>query len=240
MGDLKRSELREEVEKNLGDRVETNDTPVQTRLNRHLHLAQIRIARAHPDGWRELNLSDEDTVTAAATYDDLPENLRQLYSLRRKEISSHSPKLTYIPSRQWDQLLGDPSTVSSSVDEVTHYTLWGGGDGFTVEWYPEPASDFDLIRRYSIWPADFAGDNDTSDLDHKDDVLIALATSTLFQSLGMREDAARWFFVYQDLFRQAKELDMTRPDSAIVPRGASDEQRLVRDPVSDPFVKRTV
>ncbi len=70
MGDLKRSELREEVIANLGDRREFIDDTGTARyktLTRAFDRAQMAIARAHPDSWRELRRTDRVVTTILNT-----------------------------------------------------------------------------------------------------------------------------------------------------------------------------
>lgn len=239
MGTLTRAELRAEVDANLGGRTlnlpSTDQAALETRINRQLHLAQIRIAREHD--FSSMLRSDTDTVPATATYTNLPTGLKEIYSLVRQEASlSQSVKLTWVPQRQWDQLIGSASSLPTG--ETTHYTLWGTAanpDG-VIEWFRVPSSSFTLQRRYSLWPADFADDSKTSQLEDVDDIIIAAATERLFQSLGEMQEAVVWNAIYRDLIDKAIKEDIHKPDKSLLPRGARDGAAMAYDPVRDPFV----
>lgn len=235
-GILNRAALREEVLKNLGDRPEIGSAPVITRANRHLDLAQLRIARAYPPGWRELNRVDEVSVTALPQY-LWSGSLRHIYSLRVKEDNNFSPKLIEVDQRTFDQLLGVPETQTSVADHPTHYTIWDIGSGWLLDWYPVPSDDFVLVRRYAVWPSIMSSDISFPDLRNKDDILIALATSTLFDSLGNKMAASKWFANYSGMLRDAVMAENVRPDLVIRPTGAKEESALQPNPWADPFVR---
>lgn len=237
MGDLNREELRNEVKGNLGR--STNDA-INERVNKQLHLAQIRIARAHP--WTEMYTQDTKSVLASAgsTYTDFPTGLKDIYSLRVATSSDTvSTRLIWVPQRQWDELIGESSLQPTG--DVTHYTRWGS----TIEWFRTPSENFTLYRRYTTWPVDFtsnpAGGQDVnvSELDNKDDIIISLATSTLFHSLGAVEDAASWFGLAGSALGLAIQEEMQKPDISRVPRRGSGDADVSRvgNYWSDPFVR---
>lgn len=232
MGTLTRSELREEVNANLGDRLanlQVNEvTSVTNRLNRALNMAQVRIARAH--NFRELYVVDQDAAApATVTYTGLPSTLKDIYSLGRITGATELVKIVYVPQRQWDQLLGGQPLRTG---DVFHYTRWGTS---LLEWYKVPTATFTLLRRYSKWPANFANDNAVSDLARKDDILIAFTTSWLFRSLGQLEESVGWHAEGQALLQAAVVEDQAQPDADMIPRGASAESRGSFDRVTDPF-----
>lgn len=234
MGELDRDALSDEVKVNLGR--PTDDTTIDTRINRQLQLAQIRIARAHP--WTDLYTSDNEAITATGVpgdsiYTNFPTNLKDIYSLRVKSTNeTEARKITWVPQRQWDQLVGESSLISAG--EVTHYTRWGT----TIEWFRIPSTNFTLYRRYTKWPTDFASGSAVSELDNKDDIIIAFTTSVLFQSIGHGEDAARWFVIANSLLTQAINEEMQKPDISRMFRGASEERGQSNiDPWRDPFVR---
>lgn len=236
MGTLSRALMRAEVLKNLGDIPDTGDTT--TRIDRLLHLAQLKIARMR--NWVELQRSDTKSVTVTGTpaTDQIHEftgiTLREVHSLVRIVGSNQPYKLVRIPQYQWDRLvLGHDNPLT--LGDATHYMVWNG----QVILYPVPNVNFNLNRRYTIWPADFADDNAVSDLDQKDDIIIARTTHDGFQSSGQREDALQWFAIYNDTLQAAIREDSERPDEVIVNRGLAEaEDGLVSTPWADPFIKR--
>lgn len=236
MGTLTRLELRTEVLKNLGDR--PDDTEHQTRANRLLELAQVRIAREHD--WEELRRLDTKSIIVTGTpatdkFISLTDvTLRKLHSLIRYVGSEQPIKLVELPSRQWAQLELSASASEEIQRDPTHYVHWAKG---TVELYPIPNRNWTVQRRYTIWPTPFVDDNAVSDLDFKDDMLIALTTHNWFHSLGMAEDAALWFGISSDMLRNAIKDDERQPDKSFIPRSVKEGDLRSRDPVADPFVK---
>ena len=238
MGTLNRGELRAEVNANLGNRTDSTPANITTRVNRLLDLAQTQIAREYD--WKELQEFDQAIITPTGTktvdkyYNYSISNLREFHALIRKATASEeSHKLTQVPQRQWDRLVARTDLLSTGEDAY-FYCLWKS----RIEWFPVPTRQFTLDRRYTIWPAAFADDNETSDLDNKDDIIITCATHLAFQSLGMRDDAASFFGQYQNLIQRARVQDQKQPDLDQIPRGTTAGEVQNPLPWGDPFVKR--
>lgn len=237
MGTLTREELRAEIRKNTGNRPDSTD--IQTRLNRLIELAQTRIARAHD--WDELQLLDTKSITvvgvpATDKVLDLSDvTVRYVHSLVRYVASETPFKLIQMPQRQWAALhlsVGpDPD-----LEDATHYVLWTPS---TAELWPVPNRNWTVERRLTTWPATFADDNAKSQLNNKDDLIIALVTHSFFQSLGQREDAQQWFIIYRDMLRDSIVEDQRAPDRSFVPRGIREGVIENTKPWADPFVKDT-
>jgi hypothetical protein len=175
---------------------------------------------------------DQDAaVPATVTYTGLPTNLKDIYSLGRLVTATEIVKIVYVPQRQWDQLLGGQPTQTG---DVFHYTRWGTS---LLEWYKVPTAIFTLLRRYSKWPAEFANDSAKSNLERKDDVLIAFATSWMFRSLGQLEESVGWHAEGQALLAAAIVEDQSQPDADMIPRGASAGGQWNSDRVTDPFAE---
>ena len=236
MGTLTRDELINEVSKNLGGRVDN------TRIVRHLNMAQDRIARQRV--WPELNIVDEIThtytgVAATDKFHDLTQGgtirIKVLRALVRI-ISGESPvPLVYVPDGQWSSLVGKPDALANAGDP-THYNRWKPG---YVEFWPVPSRKFALLRRYRKEPDNFstAGSNVVSNLVDKDDIIIAYSTSSLFNSLGMRDDGGRYFNIGDALLRDAKVDSMTNEDEVITDRGVSVSGTGPTNYIVDPFTK---
>ena len=238
MGVLTRANLRAEVESNLGGRTNT------TRIDRQLHLAQIRIARAW--NWQELVVREDRTitVTGVASADKRSTtlsaiNVREILALGHS-IDTTPVKLISLPQRQWDQMINQPDKLVTTAGNPTHYMAYGGAGGTILEWFPvKTVGNWTLHCQYTVWPTDFANDSAVSALDNKDDIILAACTSALFHSLGMADDGGRWFGVYRDMLRGAMEEDSYKPDVSLAPRRISEQDHgVVGDPVADPFVKR--
>lgn len=245
MSVLTLADLRAEIDKNLGGRSSDED-PTNVRLNRHINLSLMRLARLHD--WKETYKSDSVAIVPTGvpatdvSYTGLPSNLKELLSLMVDNSNTlQARKLTRVPVRQWDQLIGRAELLSTG--EVTHYVLFhrtGSGSqsgGPTVEWFKVPDENFTLYRRYSIWPATLSADGGKPDLINKDDLIIADVTYYIFQSLGQGQKAAEWFALRSNLLGDAVREDMNRPDVSLIQRGAGDEIGVGPDYWIDPFTQ---
>jgi hypothetical protein len=230
MGDLTRDELVEEVTKNLGNR------DLGNRTIRHLNMAQTRIARKHR--FSELNRLDSVAITPTGTpsvdklhtFEDTL--VRSIHSLVRV-ISGETPvKLISKPSRQWAQLVGVSEEYASG--DPTHYNEWQRG---VIEFWRVPNRPFSLLRKYRVWPGVLSLPGGFSDLEDKDDIIIAFATSSLFRSLGQDADAGTHFAIARTLLDEAIIQDQEKPDESHVYEGVTESGVGVGDYVIDPFVK---
>lgn len=153
-----------------------------------------------------------------------------------KGLSNTDPntvKLVRVGLRQWDHIMAAPE--ESSTGDPTHYARFRGH----LEIWRVPNVTYILKRRQTVWPPLFI-DGAKSRFDHKDDIIVAAATSWGFQSLGQREEGGTWFTMYTDLFKDAVIEDGQEADLLIVPRGISEEKgALTTRPEADPFVRRT-
>jgi len=204
MGTLKRSELEEEIRKNLGGRTDLND-----RLVRFLNIAQDRITAAHD--FRELRKLSTTTTTADDKYIGLPSAPRQIYSLRLID-GTLSRKLTLVPARDWDRVIPYPEALSTG--RPTKYTIWQS----TIELYRIPDDTYTLELRWLASPTAFSSDSDVvSDFNEKDGVIIAYATSWAFASLGDKERAAYWYTIGKQMLGEAILRDQPYEDMDIAP-----------------------
>jgi len=243
MGTLTRAILRAEVLSNLGNIPDSGDTT--TRINRLLDLAQLRIARAYD--WKSQETIHVAAITTGTPAADqlfafIPSGsptplIRKIHTAMRRVGTDTPFKLIRVPMRQWSQLgLGSESPLT--LGAATHYLLRDSG---TFTFYPTPDANWTLTIRYTTWPQPLANDNTASSLDFQDDMLIALTTHNAFQSLGQREDAVQWFAIYSEMLQSSIREEAEEPDMAILNRGLSErDSGVIIDPVSDPFVRRTV
>lgn len=238
MGDLTRLDLVDEVKRNLGNRSTAGGTDITSRVIRHLNIAQNRIARKHP--FRELNKVDSVSISITGTLavDKVHQfsaalNLREIHSLIRVFTDERPFKLIGKPHRQWSQIVGVSDEFS--VGDPTHYNEWEKGK---IEFWRIPNRAFTLVRKYLVWPANLTSDTQVSDLYKKDDVIIAYATSSLFDSLGQREDAGKFFAVGNALYQDAYEEDLERIDDTTIPENISEDDVGPGNYIIDPFVRR--
>lgn len=229
MGDLTRSQLETELRAGLGGR-----TDLDSRLVRCLNLAQQRLARMRDfDEMRVISSTQlfntgEDTDRFLA----LP-TVREVFSVLLVD-GSNSRKVVGRTSQWFDRIIGQPEYFSRNVP--TDYNLWG----FNLEFFPMPVRTLTIRMRWSKWPTAFASDNEdqVSEFNQKDEVLIELALSYINRTLGKTEKANQHELAAQKLLAEAKEVDRTKPDENITP-SLSDAavSGRVGEPWNDPFVR---
>lgn len=221
MGTMTLTSLENEVRANLGNR-----TDLDSRLVNFINFAQDMMCRQHD--FQELQTRTDDTTTAdTATY-TLSSRPRSIYSVRIQD-GTNSRKLSYVDIREWDRLIPKPDEYSSS--RPVHYTMWQN----KIEFWRVPDDSYDLIIRWSKWPTALSGSSDTSDYEHKDDIIVCLATSWAFKSLGERDKMRFWGDHAWRQLAAGIQLDMHDPDRDIVP--TSEMQSIMTDYWKDPFIK---
>lgn len=210
MGTLTYTQLTTEVLANLGNRTLFDSA----RLLNLMNIMQQRLARKPK--WKELKSTVESTfvITASATIDKfltVPANTRDILTFRVITTDGDSRKLRRRTTRQFDNLIPEPEYYARGTPEM--YTEFD--DKLEFWRVPDEAETY-LIRR-TTWPTPFTGlGTQTSDFTHKDDLLIALASSWALHSIGRLEDAARWFTVFKDMFMNAKLENDDEPDEEMV------------------------
>lgn len=240
MGTLPLSTLRDEIQSNLGNREDSDPVAITTRINRLINLSQENIAREH--SWRELSKRtpravlistvDESSIDLSIT------NLRKLHSLvfRLTSGAIDPYKLVELEDRQWDELIGKADEWELGIDPVYYRKIDN-----TIFLYPEPTRSFILDQYYTIWPTTLSEDDDTSDLDQKDDLIIADTTRWLFESMGQLEDAARWERTYDKRLAKAIRFNRNRPDLLVIPRGIKEARTTGRiNTWADPFFRKSI
>lgn len=243
MGDLTRAELRTEIDKNLGSKLQglsgSDLTDAQDRIHRAIRQSELRIARGR--SLKELNYSDSVTVTVSGTpsldafFSDFPQNWKDIYSLRWQDASDgRAHKLTYRTPRQWDRLYGVSYELTTGIPKF--YTVSKDENGaWQLEFHPAPSTESTLFRRYSVWPAQMTQDTNTSTLEYVDDLIIAWTTEWLFQSSGEIEDAQRWRAVRRELLGGVILEEAESPDVSILPGMDSETKGPSISPWEDPF-----
>ena len=231
MGTLQFSDLKDEVLQGLGNRTGIDSS----RLARVINLAQMRIARVKV--WDDLETVVEGTfsITSSAKNDKfltLPTNVRTIYSVRVIIGANQSRKLQYVPPRKFDEKIPEPEYYSRG--KPTIYTLYSG----KLELWKVPDSTYSYSIRMATWPSTLSSDSDVSDLDQKDDMIIALSLSWMFQSIGRTEDASRWWRIYANMLNSATGEETEKLDMDLLPSFESMPGNAgVGDYYVNPFVK---
>lgn len=199
MGVLTGTEMENEIRSNLGNR-----TDLDSRLYRFINFAQDQLARYHQ--FDELETVLENTFTTSTGTVDLPSKPLDIRSFRLID-GSHSRKLDYYTPRQFDEVLPKPDWYTTGRPSI--YTAYRK----KVEVWRVPDDSYTYKLRYKAYPTAFTdGSSETSDFEGMDDILIALATSWAFRSLGESEKASYWIGVAAKGMQLAKKADLYTTD----------------------------
>lgn len=230
MGDLTFGDLKAEVKAGLAGRLD-----LDLRLGRFVNMAQMRLARMHD--FDEMEVLSLTTITNTNQELDrflqMP-TLREVYSVVLLD-GANSRKLEGRTPQYNDRMIPKPDYWTR--DRPAEYTVWGN----FLEFWPLPNATYSIRVRWTQWPPTLVNDTDKSLFLAKDDVIIELAVSRAFYSLGKEEDAMKHEGIARILLEEGKEVDRTRPDIEIKP-AISDSQAIVgpnSTPWNDPFVKST-
>lgn len=211
MGTLTLTELEDEVRSALGGR-----TDLDARLPRALNIAQTQIARSHD--FFELSFADPITFAFTNTSADnfiqysvlTNPNPRTIYSIRLID-DAMSRKLTQRTAQQMDDLVPDQEYIARR--RPHHYIRWEDA----LEIWPLPDQQYTGVIRYRAWPTALADGSDLSNFKEKDDILVWLAVSWLFHSLGEYDQAKMFFGMADTHMTSAVREDFNAVDQEIKP-----------------------
>jgi len=235
VGTLTFTELDTELQAAHGNR----DDISQARRVVALNLAQTRIARIYD--WNELQSIatgqiGDNADPALDKFEATPSNIRRIHSFKIVDTASktNSRKLQWVPQRQWDESV--PETEAWSVDIPVQYTIWKRGGAFNFEFWKIPDQSYNYEIRYAVWPTDLSSisPSATSDLDKKDDMIVALAASWLFLTNREVEEANRWWAVYRQMADNATNQDIEEHEIDI--HAPLERAIRGRHPTADPWL----
>lgn len=227
MGVLTYSDFDAEIRQALGNRTDVTSAMITRTLN----IAQVRIARV--TRWEELEVLLTNTLQVTSdAYGDrvilLPDDIRDIHSFRLYD-DTRTRKLDRVAARKLDS--EEPANEYISRQMPTKYARWA--EFLEVNFSPDQTY-FARIRAVS-WPAPFTGATDEtqkSELDQKDDMLIALCVNWLYQSLGNYERSGRWWVVFTNMLESALQEQAEKPDQDRVP---SVRDTIIGEYWLDPF-----
>lgn len=227
MGTLTLTDLKAEITSSHGGR-----TDIAPRLTRVLNLSQMRIARINL--WEDLeSLNTSFSTVSGNRYVDISAaNPHEVLSVVLVDGTS-SKKLTRRVYRQLDKIQPYPEAQATGKPDA--YEVFAK----KIELFRIPDAGYPLRIRLSVWPTAFvdASPSAVSDLDMKDDMLIALTNSWLFLTLGKSEDAQKWWNIYRQMLSSAVSEESRLPDMDFV-LGAGSARGLESDtPWANPFVR---
>ncbi len=141
---------------------------------------------------------------------------------------------------QWKLLIGQSNTLPAG--RVRYYVMDRDATGADrLMWFRNPDSPFTIYMQYTVFPKPFEDattpEDATSELNDKDDIIIAYGTAYCFRRLQQFDEENRWFISYTNLLNEAIQDDMTRPDEWAVPLGYgyTSSRGAGNNPWQDPF-----
>lgn len=216
MSILTLTEIKTEVSATFASR-----SDIDSRLNNVIDLAQLRISRLHDFDELRQSATVDTVVTSDAEADKIisfpsitDSRIRKVYSMRLISSSGTitARKLRKILPKKWDLEIPEPEFYSRG--PPTHYTSFEINQ---FELWKVPDAVYTIKIRVSRWPKSVAttGEGSVIDLQNVDDLVINLATSYLYHSLG-REDKGKAFFgIYRGLAKEALIEDVTDYDESM-------------------------
>lgn len=231
MGTLVLADLKTEIRSALGGRTDT-----ESRLTQVINLCQDRIARI--GRWDELYNTVDETMTYTGTPATdkvyaLPSNIRDVLSIRiiDPNNSTRARKLRKFTFKRFDKMIPEPERYTTGIPSI--YMKYKKN----IEFWRVPDQAYRIIIREILWPSPLSDASPTavSDLEKKDDMIIALAVSYFFNSLGKEERSQYWWRIFQRMLKEAiieqddePDLDIEQPREVRI--GAADYWK-------DPFVR---
>jgi len=144
---------------------------------------------------------------------------------------TRSYMLSYLGRRQFRRLIPNPESSVAIEGYQTVFTE----ENEQLYLYKIPNRKYLIEIGYFSWPAALV--TSPSDFDGKDDILINLATSIGFHSLGMKESGVQYYAMSEALIQDAIAEDEATPSHVITGKGTSASTTgLGGDPWNDPFV----
>ena len=238
MSILTLAELKTEISSTFAKR-----SDIDSRLNNVVDLAQLRISRLHDFDELRQSATVNTVITSDAEADKTisfpaltDSRIRKVYSMRLLDTAGtiQARKLTKILTKNWDRAIPEPEFYARG--PCTMYTVY---ENNKFELWKVPDIVYKILIRVSRWPKSVVttGEGNIADLENVDDLIINLATSYLYHSLG-REDKGKTFYgIYRGLAKEALMEDATDYDESMA--GVSTQGGFQSRGYDDPFVYST-
>lgn len=233
---LQFSEIKTEVRAAFAAR-----TDLDARLAIIINQAQKRIARIK--SWKELYTSYSYTIPytgtpandKVVTLSDVfgSDRVRRIITIRLVLANGRSRKLRRRDIRQFDGEIPEPEYFGTGTPEKYIFLK------DTIELWRVPDETLTSVWRTYNWPADLSGDTDESDLEDKDDLIIALSLVYAANSLQLFDEAKNWAMYGRTLLKEAMGEEPDTDDLDILPAFESVGGHGIGDYWTDPFVVRS-
>lgn len=204
MANMIGSAIVAEIQKNITNRSDVDATRILLLLN----LMQLRLCKSFD--FHELQTVDvgSDTVdpriqsgtseySLATILAVSAGTMRAIHEIRRVDTDYKLIKELLV--RRQDESI--PQADFFAVDVSTHYIRTG--DNILVIKTPDAAEG--LMIRWSKYPTDILVGT-SSELENKDDLLIAMTTSWIFMSLRMTDEGERWLSIAINIANNSLEM----------------------------------
>ena len=210
MGDLTLGLIRNQIQLALGNR-EDLDTALDSMVN----TCQMRIARFF-DFEEMLSLDDltiaytgvplTDSSVALPTAASSGNNTRDVYGLTVVDGTNYYTLHAVDRSTWKNRFFLDLTTAGPA--RPSHYCIFST----SIEIYPAPDKEYTVKLRRSKWPAELTSDEDKSELNQKDDLLIALTISWALYHLNNVERGNAYWAMFRSMVKEAVDAQTTKPD----------------------------
>ena len=204
MGTLTLGDVRSQVKLALGNREDLDE-----HINSLINTCQMRLARFFD--FEEMISLDNLTVayTGVKLTDasiSLPTYTRDVHSLSIIDGDEYYI-VEPIDRRTWKSSYFN-SIVSGTSSRPTQYCVFSN----TIEIFPAPDLAYTAKLRRSKWPADLSTDESKSELNQKDDLLIALTICWTLYHLNNTERANAYWAVFRSMVKEAIDSQTSKPD----------------------------
>jgi len=191
------SELRTRVQTN------TNRTDKDTQIDVAINDAIKDIGR-HRE-WKDLRIEKEITLTIDTYRYAFPSDMNTCLSMKIYD-GTESVELMERTKEWLNRAV--PAPASDGTARPQYYAV----DGNYYELYPVPNEAYTVRILYLRWPAELTLDSQACDIDGIDDVVVSLATSGVYASLGQLDMANYWENKYLRSRKDASIADSRRPN----------------------------
>ena len=203
MGTLTLGDIRSQVKLALGNREDLDE-----HINSLINTCQMRLARFFD--FEEMISSDDLTVayTGVKLTDasiSLPTYTRDVHGISIIDGDNYYI-VAPIDRRTWKTRYFN-AIVSGTTSRPTQYCIFSG----TIEIYPAPDQAYSAKLRRSKWPVDLSTDESKSELNQKDDLLIALTICWTLYHLNNTERANAYWAVFRSMVKAVSYTHLTLP-----------------------------
>ena len=204
MGTLTLGDIRSQVKLALGNREDLDE-----HINSLINTCQMRLARFF-DFEEMISLDDLTVAYTGVKLTDasisLPTYTRDVHGISIIDGDNYYV-VEPIDRRTWKARYFN-AIVSGTTSSPTQYCIFSG----TIERYPAPDQAYAAKLRRSKWPVDLSTDESKSELNQKDDLLIALSICWTLYHLNNTERANAYWAVFKSMVKEAIDSQTVKPD----------------------------